>query len=357
MIVTIISLIIFLGILIFVHELGHFLAARRMDIRVEEFALGFGPKLWSRQGEETLYSLRVFPLGGFCSMTGEMPVDEEELDSEEMEIYEEAKSNQRCFFQKSPLKRLAVLAAGPLMNVILAIVAFVLIFGIYGVPVEGEREPVIGEMMPGQPAARAGIEPGDEIVAVQNEEIDNWQEIARFLQEKPGEELTFTVMREDEAKDFQVTPREDVGTIEEALGALPPQIRQRVNPFQAVYYGFVQTASVFAITVQGFVQIITEASTEDLGGPVMIASIVGQATRTGLENVLNWLAIISVNLAIINLVPFPALDGGRIVFVLIELLTGKAVPREKEGWVHMIGFFLLILLMVFIVYQDIIAFI
>ncbi len=356
MLTTIVAFIIFLGILIFVHELGHFLMARKMDIRVEEFALGFGPKLFSRKKGETVYSIRGIPLGGFCSMTGEMPVDKEDLDPEEMEIYEKAKKNGRCFFQKSPLKRLAVLVAGPLMNVALAVLAFILIFGIYGIPVEQAQEAVIGELVPGEPAARAGLQGGDEVVAIDGREVENWQEMTEIIRNNPGQELNLTVLRDGSVEEIQVTPQIDEETEQGMIGIFGKVERERVGPLTAVYRGVIQTGQVVALTFQGFAQIISQASTEDLGGPVMIASIVGQAARTGLENVLNWLAIISVNLAIINLIPFPALDGGRVVFVLIELVSGRAISQEKEGWVHMIGFILLIMLMVFVIYQDVMTF-
>ncbi len=352
---TVIAFIIFLGILIFVHELGHFLMARRMDIRVEEFALGFGPKLWSHKKGETLYSLRIVPLGGFCSMTGEMPVDREDLDPEERETYEKARDNGRCFFQKPPLQRLAVLVAGPLMNVALAILAFVLIFGIYGIPVEQDQAAVIGEMMPGEPAARSELRGGDEVIAIEGQEVEDWQNMTGIIRENPDRELTFTVLRDGEVVEMTITPQLDEETGYGMIGALPRVVRERVSPPTAVYRGTIQAFEVVGLTVQGFVHIISEASTEELGGPVMIASIVGQAARTGLENVLHWLGIISINLAIINLVPFPALDGGRVVFVLIELISGRPVSQEKEGWVHMIGFVLLLALMVFIIYQDIIT--
>ena len=356
MLTTIVAFIIFLGILIFVHELGHFLMARKMDIRVEEFALGFGPKLFSRKKGETLYSLRGIPLGGFCSMTGEMPVDKEELDPEELETYEQAKANGRCFFQKSPLKRLAVLVAGPLMNVALAVLAFILIFGIYGIPVEQAQEAVIGELVPGEPAAQAGLQGGDEIIAIDGREVNDWQEMTQIIRENPEEELNLTILRDGSVQEIQVTPALDEDSGHGMLGIFGKVVRERVGPLTAIYRGVIQTGQVVGLTFQGFAQIISRGSTEDLGGPVMIASIVGQAARTGMENVLNWLAIISVNLAIINLIPFPALDGGRVIFVLVELVSGKAIPQEKEGWVHMIGFILLIMLMVFIIYQDVMTF-
>ena len=355
MLTTIVVFIIFLGVLIFVHELGHFIMARKSDIRVEEFALGFGPKLISQKRGETVFSIRAIPLGGFCNMVGEMPVDKEELSDEEIRLYEETVEQGRAFHQKSPGKRLLVLAMGAIMNFLLALVAFVLIFGIYGLPVDYSREAIIGQAYPNHPAAEAELRSGDRILAIDGQSVESWEEMVSFIHENPGETLEFTVQRNDSEMAFNVTPRYDENAGYGIIGIEPELIRERVGPISAVQGAVMQTGYVMRMTFNGFVQIFAQRSTEDLGGPVMIASIVGQAARTGFDDVLNWLAIISINLGILNLLPFPALDGGRIVFVFIEMIMGKPVPQEKEGFIHMIGFFLLILLMVFVIYQDIIT--
>lgn len=355
MLTTIVVFIIFLGILIFVHELGHFLMAKKADIRVQEFALGFGPKLISKQKGETLFSIRAIPLGGFCNMVGEMPVDEDELSEEEAKIQRETVAEGRAFYQKSAGKRLLVLAMGAIMNFVLALVAFMLIFGIYGLPVDYAPEPIIGQAFPNQPAASAGLESGDEVLSINGQAMDSWDEMSSYISERSGETLTITVERDSTEMEFEVTPEYNETADRGMIGIEPNVIREQVGPIRAIQAGFVQTGHVIAMTFQGFIQIFAQRSTEGLGGPVMIASIVGQAARTGMQDVLNWLAIISINLGIINLLPFPALDGGRIVFVLIEVIAGKPVPRDKEGLIHLIGFALLILLMVFVIYQDIIT--
>lgn len=355
MLTTIVVFIIFLGVLIFVHELGHFIMAKKSDIRVEEFALGFGPKLLSRKKGETVFSIRLIPLGGFCNMVGEMPVDKDELSEEEVRLYEETVEQGRAFHQKSPGKRLLVLSMGAIMNFFLALLSFILIFGIYGLPVDYSREAVIGQTYPNHPAAEAELMGGDRILAIEGQDVESWEEMVSFIHENPGESLEFTIQRNSSEMIFNVTPRYDESAGYGIIGIEPELIRERVGPISAVQGAVVQTGYVMRMTFNGFVQIFAQRSTEDLGGPVMIASIVGEAARTGFDDVLNWLAIISINLGILNLLPFPALDGGRIVFVFIEMIMGKPVPQEKEGFIHMIGFFLLILLMIFVVYQDIIT--
>ncbi|MGM0414285.1 MAG: RIP metalloprotease RseP [Bacillota bacterium] len=355
MLTTIVVFIIFLGVLIFVHELGHFIMAKKSDIRVEEFALGFGPKLISRKKGETVFSIRLIPLGGFCNMVGEMPVDKDDLSEEEVKLYEETVEQGRAFHQKSPGKRLLVLAMGAIMNFILALVAFILIFSFYGLPVDYSSEAVIGQAYPNHPAAEAELRSGDKILAIDGQDVESWEEMASYIHDHPGEPLEFTVQRNGNEMVFEITPRYDESAGHGIIGVEPDLIRERVGPITAIQGAVTQTGYVMKMTFNGFVQIFAQRNTEDLGGPVMIASIVGRAARTGFDDVLNWLAIISINLGILNLLPFPALDGGRIVFVLIEMIVGKPVPQEKEGFIHMIGFFLLILLMVFVIYQDIIT--
>ncbi len=355
---TILVFIIFLGVLIFVHELGHFILAKKSGIRVEEFALGFGPKLISHKKGETLFSIRAIPLGGFCNMVGMISVDDsdkEDYSEEEINLYEETVDQGRTFHQKSPLKRILVLSMGAIMNFILAFVAFVLIFGIYGLPVDYSSEPVIGQAYPNHPAAEAELRAGDRVIAIENQRVESWEELVAYIHESPDQMLEFNVQRNGSEMIINVTPRYDEAAGHGIIGIEPDIIRERGGPITTAQSAFIQTGDVMLVTLNGFLQIFAQRSTEGLGGPVMIASIVGEAARTGFDDLLTWLAIISVNLGILNLLPFPALDGGRIVFILIELIIGKPLSQKKESFVHTIGFSLLILLMIFIVYQDILT--
>lgn len=353
MITTILSFIVVLGILIFIHEFGHYITAKLNDIRVEEFALGFGPKLLSRKWGETVYSIRAIPLGGFCNMTGEFVPDEDE-DEETLRIYNEALANGRCFHQKSKLKRFAVIFMGPFMNFMLAILIFFLIFNFAGLPVDTLNEPIIGELDPSRPASEAGLMPGDEIVRIEGTEVDSWEEMTSLIHNSSQEPLELVINRDGNTMTFNITPVYNEELDVNIIGIYPKVVRENIGFFESISRAISQSWQVFYLTITGFIQMISQRSMEGLGGPVMIASVIGQAARNGIVNVMNWTAIISINLGIINLLPLPALDGGRILFIVIELFRGKPVDPEKEGFVHLIGFILLMILMVFIIYNDIV---
>jgi len=350
LLLTIISFIIVLGILIFIHEFGHYITAKKVGIRVEEFALGFGPRLISWKKKETIYSIRGIPLGGFCKMTGEVPPDD--LSEEEREVYNDAREKGESFDQQSALKRFAVIFNGPLMNFMLAVVIFILIFSVYGIPVDSTNSNVLGDVIPGQPAAEAGFKVGDRIIAINEQKVETWNDIANIIHNSEGKELVIRYIRNSETKETVVLPRYDESVDGGVIGISPELIREDVGFLQAVELGFVQSWYVFKLTIVGFVQMITGSAPADIGGPIMIANMVGQAAKIGLNSLLNLMAIISVNLGIINLIPFPALDGGRLIFIIAEIIRGKPVDSRKEGFVHIIGFILLMILMVILIYRD-----
>ena len=352
MILTIISFIVVLGVLVFIHEFGHYITAKKSGIMVSEFALGFGPKLIYKKVGETLYSIRAIPLGGFCNMVGEFPADES-MDEKEKEIYAKAKEDGRLFTQKSALTRLAVILMGPIMNFLLALLIFIIAFSIFGVPTSVTGEAVLGEVIPEQPAAEAGLRANDRILAIDGTEVESWEEMAALIHENEGREITIRYQRNESINSLSITPVSSDEVDGGVIGIYPQLVRENVGVFQAVSLGVVQTGQIFRMTIAGFAQMISTRSAEDIGGPVMIASIIGQAARVGIINVLNWTAIISINLGIINLLPFPALDGGRISFILVELVRGKPVDPEKESYVHLVGFAILLMLMVFIIYRDV----
>ncbi len=352
MLTTIISFIIVIGVLIFIHEFGHFIVAKYYGVRVEEFALGWGPKLFSRKKGETVYSLRAIPIGGFCNMTGEF-IPDDDMDEEERKVYEEAKKNGNCFHQKTLWQRFAIIFTGAFMNFLLAVFVFIFIFMVYGFPMEASQETIIGDVNPMQPAAEAGLKPGDEITAINNIEVNDWQDMAGIIHDSDGQ-IEVDFIRENEQKTVRVTPEFDEYTENYVIGIYPVLIPEKVGVINSIKLGFIQTGQYIYMIIFGFIQMITGEVAAEVGGPVMIASIVGDAARTGLDRLLQWMAVISINLGIINLLPFPALDGGRILFLGIELIKGKPVNPAKETLVHFIGFVLLILLMVFIVYQDIV---
>ncbi len=351
MVLTIVSFIIVLGILVFIHEFGHYITAKKSDIMVSEFALGFGPKLLSKKAGETVYSIRAIPLGGFCNMVGEFPADES-MPEEEREIYDRAKEKGRLFTQKSAFNRLAVILMGPIMNFLLAALIFILAFAIFGVPTSTTEEAVLGEVIPEQPAAEAGLRANDRILAINGQEINSWKEMSQLIRANANQEITIRYQRNKKVNTISLTPALSEESGRGVIGIYPQLIRDNVSLTSSITMGLQQTYQVFKMTIMGFVQMFRDSSTEDIGGPIMIASIIGQAARTGILNVLNWTAIISINLGIINLLPFPALDGGRLLFIFIEIIRGKAVDPRKESYVHLVGFAILMILMIYIIYND-----
>ncbi|TDO89360.1 regulator of sigma E protease [Halanaerobium saccharolyticum] len=351
MVLTIVSFIVVLGILVFIHEFGHYITAKKSDIMVSEFALGFGPKLLSKKVGETVYSIRAIPLGGFCNMVGEFPADES-MPEEERKIYDQAKENGRLFTQKPAFKRLAVIFMGPIMNFLLAALIFILTFAIFGVPTSTTEKAILGRVIPEQPAAEAGLKANDRILAINGQEISSWQEMSELIRNNANQKITIRYQRNEEINTISLTPVLSEESNQGVIGVYPQLVRENLSIGNSITMGLQQTYQVFKMTIMGFVQMFRESSAEDIGGPIMIASIIGQAARRGLLNVLSWTAIISINLGIINLFPFPALDGGRILFIFIEIIRGKPVDPRKESYVHLIGFALLMILMIFIIYND-----
>jgi len=349
---TIISFIVVLSILVFFHELGHFMIAKWSDVRVEEFAIGMGPKLLGTEYGETVYSLRALPLGGYCKLTGEMPLDDE-VDEEEKEIYLEAKRNNNCFFQKSVWKRIAVVIMGPIMNFLLAALLFATIFGVYGQPVKPMDQATIGRVFPQQPAYKAGIKEGDQVLAIDGQRVNSWEDLATEINKKPQEEIKLKIKRNNKTMNIKLTPRLDEKSGRGLIGIAPVVQRQKASLLKSIWLGIQQTGLyIYAIAI-GLWQMISGQISAQVSGPVEIAKMVGRASNTGMLRLLELAALISVNLGFMNLLPIPALDGGRLVFLGLEIVRGKPIDPEKEGTAHMVGFALLILLLFVVTVKDI----
>lgn len=325
---TLISFIFVFGIIVFAHELGHFATAKWSGIKIHEFSLGMGPAILKKQGKETLYSLRAFPIGGYVKMEGE----------------DEVSDDPRSFSNKKPWQRLIILAAGATMNFILAYVLLVIIMFSVGAPSN-----TIADIVADMPASEAGIMDDDKIVAIDGNTISSWEEVTSSINKSEGKPLVIEVLRDGQKETFNITPilRED-GSY--AIGIQTKVLKQVDKAFGMAGDQF---KYFFTSIFEFFASIGKKDVTGELVGPVGLVNIVGEVSKTGLINLLNLAAYISINLGIVNLLPFPALDGGRIIFVIIEMVMGKPVNREKEGYVHFIGFALLMALMVFLVFKDI----
>jgi len=333
---TFVASVVIFGLLIFVHELGHFLVAKKAGIGVTEFAIGFGPRLLGWQAGETSYSLRLFPLGGFVRLVGQDP-EESELEGS---------------FQRQPIwRRFAVIISGPLMNLALAVVIFSLIyFAFVGIP--NYQSTAVGGLLPGGRAMDVGLQPGDMLQNVAGEQVNDWPEVVKQINANPEKQITIDFERDGRRQTVQVTPRRDPQTGLGLIG-ISPQTRLYAF-FPSLQMGFSNTVRFLEFIGVSILQMLTGRIAPDVVGPVGIVQIVGEAARTGVVNLLSLAAIISVNLGLLNLLPIPALDGSKLLFLLLEAVRGRPVDPRKESFIHFVGFTVLILLMIVVAYRDLV---
>ena len=331
---TAILTIIIFGVLILVHELGHFILAKATGIRVEEFCIGMGPKLVGTKYGETNYSLRLLPIGGYNKMSGMEPGGE--YDS-------------KGFNSKTVLQRIMVISAGSLMNFILAIMLFVIVFSIIGVP---SNTNMIGDTLAGMPAENAGLRSGDQILAVNGQEVTDWIELTNEIHNKPGEELDLDIKRDEQIFKVRLQSIKDPDTEVGLIG-----IKNSVQTYgilSGLKLGIKKAIEILLLIITSLVHIVVGKVPAEVTGPVGIVQMIGQVAEFGIGQVFNFTALLSLNLGLINLLPIPALDGSRLVFLSIEGIRGRPIDPGKENFVHFIGFTFLILLMLLITYQDII---
>lgn len=343
--------IVVLGVLIFFHELGHFLVAKYFNVKVLKFALGFGPKLvWKNVGE-TEYSIRAVPLGGYVKMLGEDPEEEENQDLSPEDF-------QRAFNNQHVLKRIAIAAAGPIFNLILALLLFWLLYWTAGAYVS---IPEIGQVTPDSPAMRAGLQKGDLIVSLQGREIKDWSEIREIVQDNAGIPLQVSVKRGDEVLSFTVVPEEVKQEVfgQEIKSALIGIVssgkgKQLVfGPVGAFQRALMETGDWINRICLVIVRLFQgRLSLKLLGGPLMIGQMTGEMAQQSFSLLIPFTAVISVNLAVINIFPIPILDGGLIIFFLLELLIGKPVSIRKRELAQKVGLVLLVFLMLLVTYND-----
>lgn len=368
---SIIIFIIILAVLIFVHELGHFLIAKLFGIRVDEFALGFPPTLMSKKIGETNYKLNIIPFGGYVSIFGENP-DDESLNGPE--------ANSRSMARKPKLVQAAVLLAGVTFNIISAWLFISLSLGLGISPIaniasnpafEKEGKIIVVGVAEGSPAEEAGIKAGDvvyEIKSVEtkktgmspmtlNEDNLTVQTAQELIAER--EKLTFQVYRVDEMKTFTVVPEEGIVAGKKAIGiSMESTSLIQVPWYSALIEGAKTTYSVTVLTAQGLYGFVADAFTgkadyQQVSGPIGIVGLVDDASASGFSYLLFFTALISINLAVINVLPFPALDGGRILFIIIEAIMHRPIAPKVANALNLGGFALLILLMLVVTYQDI----
>ena len=336
----ILALLLF-SFIVFFHEFGHFLLAKLNGIDVDEFAIGMGPAIFSKEYKGTKYAIRIFPIGGFCAM-GE---DDEATDSP------------GNFNNKSVGARISVIAAGAVFNFILAFFMSVVLVGM-----TGYDSPVIGEVDAGFPAAEAGMLPGDEIVKMNDEKINIFREITMYNQFHQDEETEITFVRDGVKQTVTIKQMMDEEMGYARFGFTSAGY-QKPTFFKALQYGAYEVVFWIETTLDSLKMLVTgQVGADQLSGPVGIVDVVGDTYEqtkeygflTVVANMLSLAILLSANLGVMNLLPLPALDGGRLVFLFIEAIRGKRVPPEKEGYVHALGMVLLLALMVFVLYNDIV---
>jgi len=345
---TALAFVVVLGILVFVHELGHYLAARWRGVHVDVFSIGFGQAIatWT-DSVGTVWKLAWIPLGGYVKLHGqERPEDVPAADRA-------AWIHGRTFHEKPVLSRAIVVAAGPAANFLLAVVLFAGLFAVAGRPV---AVPVVGEIIENSAASRAGLEAGDRIVAIDGAPIKTFEDIQHIVMAHPAQLLSLNVMRDGVAKSVPVTT-ERRDTPDGAVGVLG--IRggnteyERLGPLEAIWGGVTQTWDVTAQTFSGVMQMLNgRRGTEDLGGPLRIAQLSGQVAQLGLASLVSFIAVLSVNLGLINLFPIPVLDGGHLLFYLAEAVRGRPIPPRAQEYGFRAGLALLVGLFVFATWND-----
>jgi regulator of sigma E protease len=409
---SILAIIVVFGVLVLVHELGHFLLAKRAGILCREFALGMGPKIFSVKRGETEYTLRLLPIGGLLRMAGEDPeldilkphmevglerdpagkvtrilldgtggrtgqvvagtvvrYDLEHALTLTMDIAGEQRTfsvhpqahlvkngqeiqiapHNRQFKGKTVRERFWAIFAGPAANFLLAFLLFTVIGLMYGVPSD---VPKLGDVRAGGPAAHAGLMEGDQVLSIQGKPVSSWREIVEIVSTSPGKTLSFEIQRGGVRKTIPVRVASETQE-GRPVGKIMVANPVTYAPWEAVKYGAISTYEFTAMILKSLAMLFTGAvGVQDLSGPVGIFKMTGEFAQQGLAVLIKWAAVLSINLGLFNLLPLPALDGGRLAFLLVEALRGRPVDPHKEGMVHFLGFAFLMLLILVVTWND-----
>lgn len=341
--ISFIAALLLFGLIVLIHELGHFLLAKKNGIAVLEFSIGMGPRLFSTTKGETKYSIKALPFGGSCMMMGE----------------DENESDPRSFNNKSVGARISVIAAGPIFNFILAFICALIIIANVGYDA-----PVIGTVSEGYPAQEQGLKAGDTILKMNGQNIHFYRDIVIYLYLNPTEEINLTYRRENgEVAKAVLMPKYSAESDSYLLGISSTPYRTEITSIgEAIKYSFYEIEYWVNSAIKSLGMMIRgKVKSDDIAGPVRIVSMIDETVdnnmQYGLSSVLlglaNMCVLLSANLGIMNLLPIPALDGGRLVFLIIEAIRRKPIDKEKEGYVHMAGMLVLMGLMVLILFNDI----
>ena len=349
MLTSIFAFVIVLSVLIFFHELGHFIVARLFGVGVEKFSLGFGPRLFGKKIGTTDYRISAIPLGGYVKMVGEEP--DAEIDPADIPF---------SFTHKHVFKRILIVAAGPLFNFLLAIVIF---FGLFQISGTYILKPSVGQVETGSPADTGGLEKGDLILSIDGYTVTSWKDMSEIISRSMGKTLSLSVRRGESTILIEIAPviktmqnifGEDRDRYVIGISASGEAITKDLNPFQAMAESIVQTYKITELTVLSVVKLVQGViPAKTLGGPILIAQMAGQQAKAGAANLFFFIAVISINLAILNFLPIPVLDGGHLLFFFIEAIKGSPVNTKMREIAQQAGIFVLIFLMILVFYNDI----
>ena len=331
MITIILSIIIFL-LVILIHEFGHFIVAKMNGVSVLEFSIGMGPKLFQKESNGTLYSLRLLPVGGYCQLEGE----DEENDSP------------NSLNNQSPFVRLKVILAGAIMNFILAFILLILLMSVSRVSTE------VSGVLEDSPAYSSGIQTGDKIVSINGKNINDGEELLKNIKESQGD-LDIGVIRDSQSKNIKVTPRLENNVRKIGVNFQEEYDIKNFSLIKGFKKGVITFLNLTGMLYKFLGMLITgQLGLGGVSGPVGVVKEIGNAAKTGVANLIFLLAYININLGVFNLLPIPALDGGRAIFILIEMIFGKKISQEKEGYIHMVGLILLLALIAVVTIKDVI---
>ena len=341
MLLTIVSAVFVFGLLVLVHEWGHFITAKMTGMRVDEFAIGFGPKLLDWRKGETLYAIRAIPLGGYNKIAG-MDLDEEENDAGE-----------RAYYRRPVWARMIVILAGSFMNFLLPVVLFFLIFAFAGIQTPN-TEPIVGGVMTGAPAESAGLMAGDKIITINGQQVTEWKDISTLLSDGAGKPYEVTYQRGEDIGKTTVIPMEDEATKRVVIGIQGTLVTQNVSTGEAASLSVEKTVTIIKSMLGALVLLFTqEGASAELSGPIGVAQMAGEVAQHGFIPLLNFAAFLSLNLGIVNLLPVPALDGGHFVTLCIEAVRGKQMSKQVMYYIQTVGVVLLISLMIFATFNDV----
>lgn len=327
---TAILFILMMLVLVIPHEWGHFIVAKLCNVKVNEFSVGMGPLIYKKQKGETQYSVRLLPLGGFCAMEGE----------------EEGSDDPRAYNNKTNLQKTAILLAGVTMNIIIAVLVITIAIAISGVPVNK-----IGTVSDGMPAAEAGLQAGDRIISIDGAETSSWTDVTTAIDKYEDGALEIVYVRDGETKTTSLVPEYNEEEQRYMIGIVAGYSR---NPFLCIKYGAQSTWNMNKMMLGAFKSMFTNGiKSDDVSGPVGLVRVVNQTTSYGVESYLMLLALVSLNLALFNLLPIPGLDGGKIFFIILKILSRGKITDDMEMKATMAGMILLITLVILVTVNDV----